>query len=274
MLHARVDLDRYSTPAATLESVDPDDTGPYPKGAEGRRAASDDLGALVARKAELQRLLHADGRYAVLLVLQAMDAGGKDGTIRRTLSGVDPQGVRVTSFKAPNDVERTHDFLWRVHRAAPRRGEIGVFNRSHYEDVLVARVENLVPEEVWRARYAHIDAFERLLHAEGTRIVKAYLHIDRAEQAKRLRERLSDPTRQWKFDAADLRARERWDDYQAAYRDVFRRCSPEHAPWWIVPANRKWYRDVVIATALVRTLEALPLAWPSPKFDLSRFTLD
>jgi PPK2 family polyphosphate:nucleotide phosphotransferase len=271
MLHAEIDLTPYLTPSATPESVDPDDHGPYPKGPDGRRAAADDLAALIARKAELQRLLHADGRHALLLVLQAMDAGGKDGTVRRTLAGVDPQGVRVTGFKAPNDVERAHDFLWRVHRAAPRRGEIGVFNRSHYEDVLIARVEGLVPADVWRARFDHINAFERLLHAEGTRIVKAYLHIDRAEQAKRLRQRLTDPARQWKFDAADVRARERWDDYQIAYREVFRRCSPEVAPWLIVPANRKWYRDVVIATALVRALEALPLAWPQPKIDLSAF---
>jgi len=273
MLNAAVDLTPYLTPLANLDAVDPDDTGPYRSNGAGKRDAAEDLDALVERMAELQRQFYADGRFALLLVLQAMDAGGKDGTIRRTLSGLNPQGVRVTSFKAPTERELAHDFLWRVHQAAPPRGKIGVFNRSHYEDVLVVRVEELVPEDVWRARYDHIVAFERLLHDAGTRWLKVYLHIDRAEQASRLRQRLEDPARHWKFDAADLRARARWDDYRAAYAEAFARTGSESAPWLIVPANRKWYRDLVVATAMVQALEALPLRWPEPKVDLGGYVV-
>jgi len=274
MLNAKIDLSAYRTPLANLDAVDPGDTGPYPTDRDGRRAAAEDLATLIQRKAELQRLFYADGRFALLLVLQAVDAGGKDGTIRRALSGLNPQGVQVTSFKAPTELELAHDFLWRVHRAVPRRSMIGVFNRSHYEDVLVVRVDGLVPEEVWRRRYDHIVAFERLLIDAGARWLKVYLHIDRAEQAKRLRQRLEDPSRHWKFDAGDLRMREQWDDYRAAYAEAFARTGAEPTPWLIVPANRKWYRDVVVATAVVEALEALPLRWPEPKIDLSRFTVD
>jgi len=274
MLNATVDLERYRTPVANLDSVDPGDTGPYPTDGDGKRAAQQDLHALVKRMAELQRMFYADGRYALLLVLQALDAGGKDGTIRRALSGLNPQGVRVTSFKRPTELELAHDFLWRVHRAAPRRGKIGVFNRSHYEDVLVVRVDELVPEEVWRARYAHIAAFERLLFDAGTRFLKVYLHIDRAEQAKRLQRRIDDPSRNWKFEANDLRVRGQWDEYREAFAEMFARTGSADAPWLIVPANRKWYRDVVVATAVVEALEALPLAWPEPDVDLSSYTVE
>ncbi len=274
MLHATIDLDRYRTPVANLDAIDPGDTGPYPTDGDGRRAAQEDLGALVQRMAERQRQFYADGRFALLLVLQALDAGGKDGTIRRALSGLNPQGVRVTSFKRPTELELAHDFLWRVHRAVPRKGKIGVFNRSHYEDVLVVRVDELVPEPVWRARYAHIVAFERLLVGAGTRFVKVYLHIDRDEQAKRLQRRIDDPTRNWKFDADDLRVRGQWDAYREAYAEVFARTGTSDAPWLIVPGNRKWYRDVVVATAVVEALEALELRWPEPEVDLSAFTVD
>ena len=274
MLNAKIDLSAYRTPLANLDAVDPGDTGPYPTDRDGRRAAAEDLATLIQRKAELQRLFYADGRFALLLVLQAVDAGGKDGTIRRALSGLNPQGVHVTSFKAPTGLELAHDFLWRVHRVVPRRGMIGVFNRSHYEDVLVVRVDGLVPEEVWRKRYDHIVAFERLLIDAGTSWLKVYLHIDRAEQAKRLRQRLDDPSRHWKFDAGDLRMRAQWDDYRAAYAEAFARTGSEPTPWLIVPANRKWYRDVVVATAVVEALESLPLRWPEPKIDLSRFTVE
>ena len=223
--------------------------------------------------AELQRKFYADGRYALLLVLQALDAGGKDGTIRRTLSGLNPQGVRVRSFKRPTELELAHDFLWRIHQAAPRKGEIGVFNRSHYEDVLVVRVDELVPEDVWRRRYEHIVAFERLLHDAGTRFVKVYLHIDRDEQRERLQKRLDDPSRHWKFDANDLRVRAQWDAYRAAFAEAFARTGQEPAPWLIVPANRKWYRDLVVATAMVEAMEALDLRWPEPTVDLDAFTV-
>jgi PPK2 family polyphosphate:nucleotide phosphotransferase len=274
MLHATVDLTPYTTPLANLDAIDPNDTGPYPTDGDGKRAAQEDVAVLVRRMADLQRLFYADGRYALLLVLQALDAGGKDGTIRRVLSGLNPQGVRVTSFKRPTDLELAHDFLWRVHRAVPRRGKIGVFNRSHYEDVLVVRVDELVSEEVWRARYDHIVAFERLLFDAGTRFVKLYLHIDRDEQAQRLQRRIDDPSRNWKFDANDLRVRGQWDAYREAFAEVFARTGTVGAPWLIVPANRKWYRDVVVATAVVEALEALPLAWPEPGVDLSTYRVE
>jgi len=273
-LHERIDLAHYRTPLANLDNVDPNDAGPYGTSGAGRAAAAEDLAILIGRMAELQRKFYADGRFALLLVLQAMDAGGKDGTIRRTLSGLNPQGVRVSSFKVPTELELAHDFLWRIHRVVPRRGMIGVFNRSHYEDVLVVRVEELVPEPVWRARYGHIVAFERLLHDAGTRMLKVYLHIDRAEQAARMRQRLEDPTRHWKFDAGDLHVRGRWDDYRAAYVEAFARTGTVVAPWLLVPANRKWYRDLVVATAMVETLEALDLRWPMPRIDLSQFTVE
>ena len=274
MLHATIDLDRYRTPVANLDAIDPGDTGPYPPDGDGKRAAQEDLASLIARKAELQRLFYADGRYALLLVLQALDAGGKDGTIRRALSGLNPQGVHVTSFKRPTERELAHDFLWRVHRAVPRKGMIGVFNRSHYEDVLVVRVDELVPEALWRRRYAHITAFERLLFDAGTRFVKVYLHIDRDEQARRLQRRIDDPSRNWKFDANDLRVRGQWDAYREAFAEMFARTGSVEAPWLIVPANRKWFRDVVVATAMVQALEALPLAWPEPQVDLSGYRVE
>lgn len=270
-MHATIDLTPYRTPLANLDAVDPNDAGPYPTDDDGRRAADEDLEELIERMAELQRKFYADGRYALLLVLQALDAGGKDGTIRRALSGLNPQGVRVNSFKRPTELELAHDFLWRIHQAAPRRGEIGVFNRSHYEDVLVVRVDELVPEDVWRRRYEHIVAFERLLHDAGTRFVKVYLHIDRDEQRERLQKRLDDPSRHWKFDANDLRVRAQWDDYRAAFAEAFARTGHEPAPWLIVPANRKWYRDLVVATAMVEAMEALDLRWPEPTVDLTAF---
>jgi PPK2 family polyphosphate:nucleotide phosphotransferase len=266
-----IDLAPYRTPHATLASVDPSDTGPFDREAGGRKEAAALLAQLTKRLATLQHLLYADGRFAVLLVLQAKDAGGKDGTIRRVLSGLNPQGVRVTSFKAPTVTELSHDFLWRIHRAVPPKGHIGVFNRSHYEDVLVARVDSLVPESVWRARFDHIVAFERLLQDEGTSLVKVYLHIDRDEQGKRLRKRLADPSRHWKFDPGDLHVRSQWDAYQVAYEEAFARTGDDGAQWLIVPANRKWYRDLVVTTALVEALEALPLEWPAPTVDPADF---
>lgn len=272
-MHATIDLSRYRTPLANLDAIDPNEAGPYPTDADGRRAAAEDQDELIARMAELQRMFYADGRYALLLVLQALDAGGKDGTIRRTLSGLNPQGVRVRSFKRPTELELAHDFLWRIHQAVPRKGEIGVFNRSHYEDVLVVRVDELVPEPMWRRRYEHIVAFERLLHDGGTRFVKVYLHIDREEQRARLQQRLDDPSRHWKFDANDLRVRAQWDDYRAAFAEMFARTGQEPSPWLIVPANRKWYRDLVVATAMVEAMEALDLRWPEPSVDLSQFTV-
>jgi PPK2 family polyphosphate:nucleotide phosphotransferase len=269
--YTTLELTDYQIPNTTLTFVDPASTGPYSTDKAGRSAAKDDLRELSVKLHELQRRFYADGRYALLMIFQAMDTGGKDGTIRRVLSGVNPQGVRVISFKAPSALELSHDFLWRVHQVTPAKSKIAIFNRSHYEDVLVVRVNQLVPEAVWRPRYAQINAFEELLYDSNTIILKFFLHIDKDEQAKRFNRRLSDPTRHWKFDPADLTARARWDDYMAAYQEVFARCSPTYAPWMIVPANRKWFRDVLVARTIVATLESLDLRYPEPAFDVSEY---
>ena len=222
---------------------------------------------------ELQYKLYADGRFGVLVVLQAMDAGGKDGTIRHVISAFNPQGCHVTGFKAPSAEELEHDFLWRIHQAAPRRGEVGVFNRSHYEDVLVVRVDQLVPRPVWSARYAQINDFERMLAANDIRVVKLMLHVSRKEQRKRLQERLDEPRKLWKFDPADLQKRKQWNAYRAAYEDALAKCSTEHAPWYVIPADREWYRNYAVARILVETLEDLPLRWPPAKVDPKKIVI-
>jgi PPK2 family polyphosphate:nucleotide phosphotransferase len=209
----------------------------------------------------------------LLIVLQAMDAGGKDGTIRSIMSGVNPQGVTVTSFKAPTAAELAHDFLWRIHQAVPARGMIGIFNRSHYEDVLVARVKNLVTKRVWQTRYEHINNFEQLLVDSGVTLLKFYLHISKDEQKERLQARLDEPDKRWKFNPGDLAERERWDDYMQAFEDVFEKCSPKAAPWYIVPANRKWYRNVLISGTIVKTLESLKMKYPAPAEDLDKIVI-
>mgnify|MGYP003730890229 CR=1 FL=1 len=219
------------------------------------------------RLGRLQELLYAEGKHALLVVLQAMDGGGKDSTIRSVFSSISPQGCKVVNFKAPNDVERRHDFLWRVHENTPRLGYIGIFNRSHYEDVLVARVKDLVPAERWKARYAHINAFEKMLHDEGTTVVKFFLHISKAYQKERLQHRLTRPDKLWKFDPADLAERERWDKYQEAYEDALHHCSTRHAPWYIIPAEHRWYRNLLVAAVLVQTLQSLKMHFPKPNFD-------
>jgi len=203
---------------------------------------------------ELQEQLYAEHRHKVLVVLQAMDTGGKDGVIRHVFEGVNPQGVRVASFKSPTPLELDHDYLWRIHQAAPGKGEMVIFNRSHYEDVLVVAVHNLVSQKVWSKRYAQINDFERMLAEEGTTIVKFFLHIDAEEQKKRLQERLTNKSKQWKFNPADLEERKLWDEYMKAYEAVLQRTSTSWAPWYVVPANKKWYRNWVIASVLVKTL--------------------
>jgi PPK2 family polyphosphate:nucleotide phosphotransferase len=209
----------------------------------------------------LQEELYAAGTHAVLMVLQGMDTSGKDGAIRHVLQSVDPQGCRVESFKVPTEEELAHDFLWRVHKAAPRRGMFGVFNRSHYEDVLVVRVHKLVPKDTWRARYEQINNFEALLAANDTIILKFFLHISKDEQEERLRAREEDVTKAWKLSAGDWRERELWDEYQAAYEDALSKCSTKAAPWYIVPANRKWFRNLAISEALVGALRDYRPAW-------------
>ena len=201
----------------------------------------------------------------MLLVLQALDAGGKDGTIRSVFTGVNPQGVRVVSFKQPSETELAHDYLWRVHHEVPERGAIGIFNRSHYEDVLVVRVHGIVPKHEWRRRYRHIREFERMLADEGTTIVKVFLHISRDEQRERLQSRLDTPDKNWKFRAGDLEDRARWDDFMAAYTDAIAETSTAWAPWYIVPANRKWVRNVAVSTLLVHTLKAMDPKYPPPE---------
>jgi PPK2 family polyphosphate:nucleotide phosphotransferase len=229
---------------------------------------------LNARLEELQEMLWAEHRHKVLVVLQGMDTSGKDGTIRHVFDGVNPLGVRVAAFKTPTEAELDHDFLWRVHPHVPGRGEIVIFNRSHYEDVLVVRVQGLAPEGVWKPRYRQINDFERLLAETGTTILKFFLHIDKDEQKERLQARLDDPTKRWKFRKGDLADRARWDDYTAAYEDVLEKTSTEHAPWYVVPSNKKWYRNLVVATVLVDALEKLGMKPPQPAEDLTGIVIE
>jgi len=243
-----------------LAKIDPDSTD----GVKNRQEAAARLEKSSARLAQLQYLLYAEKKRAVLIVFQAMDAGGKDGTIRHVMSGLNPQGCRVIPFKVPVGEEREHDFLWRIHKATPCFGEIGIFNRSHYEDVLVVRVHNLAPKAVWSERYKHINAFERLLEESGVKILKFFLHISRQEQQARLQERLQDRQKYWKASAADFEDRKRWNDYMAAYEDVFRRCSTAWAPWHIIPANKKWYRNLAVSQIIVEALEDMNLQLPQP----------
>jgi len=244
-----------------LADVDPDFDGGY----AGKDEARADLEKSLAKLRERQQLLYADSRYSLLVVLQAMDTGGKDGTIRHVLSGLNPVACTVTSFKVPSADDRAHDYLWRIHKALPARGVIGVFNRSQYEDVLVVRVHNLVPRKVWKERYRQINEFERILSENGVRIVKFYLHISKAEQKRRLKARLADPAKNWKFSEADIAERKRWEDYIGAYEDAINKCSTEWAPWYVVPANVKWARDAMVARVLCETMESMPLAWPKVK---------
>ena len=243
-------------------------------GFEGDKAAGRaHLKKLRSRLAELQRLLWAEDKHKVLVVFQAMDTGGKDGTIRNVFSGVNPQGIDVQNFKAPTAEELSHDYLWRVHDHAPTAGSLTVFNRSHYEDVLIVRVLGLVGEERWSRRYDHINDFERMLADEGTTILKFYLHISPEEQAERLQARLDDPTKNWKFNKSDLDHRKLWPDYMAAYEAVLSRTSTEHAPWFIVPSNRKWYRNIVVAETIVATLERLDMQYPPAEAGLDSIAI-
>jgi PPK2 family polyphosphate:nucleotide phosphotransferase len=242
-----------------LSNWDPSDTGNFKDGKESGLAQLEKLnGKLEA----LQELLFAEHKHKVLVILQAMDTGGKDGAIRRVFNGVNPAGVRVASFKAPTPEELDHDYLWRVHKQVPGRGEMVIFNRSHYEEVLIVRVHNMVPPEVWSKRFEQINDFERTLAENGTTILKFYLHIDLDEQKTRLQARLDDPAKHWKFHLGDLDERKLWPDYMKAYEDVLSKTSTAQAPWYIVLANRKWFRDLVISSVLVETLEGLKMKYP------------
>ncbi len=222
---------------------------------------------------DLQRVLYAQARHAVLVVFQALDAGGKDGCVRHVFGPLNPASCRVTSFKAPTPEELSHDFLWRIHRAMPARGEIGVFNRSHYEDVLIVRVHELVPRRVWMKRYEQINAFEAMLTASDVTIVKFFLHISRDEQLRRLQKRLDDPTKHWKFNPQDFEERKCWDAYQSAYHDALTQCSTPAAPWYVIPSDHKWFRNLAVSTILRQTLEGLGMEYPQPDFDPKKIKL-
>jgi len=251
--------------AVSLSAFDPDSKEGFEGGKTEGEAALPDLNH---RLAELQSRLWAESKHRLLVVLQAMDTGGKDGTIRHVFKGANPQGIEVRSFGPPTEQELAHDYLWRVHPHVPGNGAMTIFNRSHYEDVLVVRVRELVPEDRWRRRYQHINDFERLLTDEGTTIVKLFLHISREEQRARLQARLDDPSKRWKFRAGDLEDRNLWVPYQTAYEEAITRTSTENAPWYVVPANRKWYRNLVVSNILIETLEKLDPRFPEPETDL------
>ncbi|MFD2720721.1 polyphosphate kinase 2 family protein [Hymenobacter monticola] len=250
-----------------LADVDPDDITPFKHRPDGKDDAEPRLIELRQRLSELQELLYAEHKRSLLIVLQAMDTGGKDGAIENLLTGVNPAGVQVASFKAPSKEELDHDFLWRIHAQAPKHGHITVFNRSHYEDVLITRVHGLIDEKTCRQRYEDINNFEQLLRHSGTRILKFLLHISKEEQAQRLQARLDDPAKNWKFDPNDLKERAYWDDYQDAFEAALQNCSSEKAPWFVVPANHKWARDLAIAEIVVAALEDMNPQPPKPDFD-------
>ena len=245
-----------------IDKMDPDDTGDFEKTDQGKEKAKAMTTQLIGRLSDLQERLYANGTQSLLVVLQGMDTSGKDWTIKSVMSGVNPQGCQVASFKVPSNSELTHDFLWRVHHEAPPRGYIGIFNRSHYEDVLVTRVHGLVSERVAKQRFKQINEFEELLSQNGTTILKFFLHISKDEQKKRLEERIRDPEKRWKFNEGDLEERKLWAHYLRAFEDVLRATSTGHAPWYVVPANRKWYRNLVVASTIVQALEDLNLRRP------------
>ena len=241
-----------------------DDWDPGAKGGFDRKKGDGlkELQSLCQKLEVLQGLLYAEHKHSLLIVLQGMDASGKDGTIRRVFEGVNPQGVRVAKFGPPTPEELDHDFLWRVHQKVPGKGEIAIFNRSHYEGVLVERVHKLVPKSVWKARYRQINDFEHLLCEEGTTILKFYLHIGEDEQKRRLQARLDDPTKNWKFSLRDLPERGRWVEYMEAYRDALEKTSTDAAPWYVVPSNHAWFRDLVVCSEIIRALETMHLRYP------------
>lgn len=249
----------------------------YPTDATPGFKEKPDVGATLAdeaaKMARLQYLMYAEKKRALLIVLQAMDTGGKDGTIRHVMTGLNPAGVHVKSFRVPSEEELGHDFLWRIHQAVPPKGDFGIFNRSQYEDVIVVRVHDLVPRPVWRARYDQINAFERHLTENDVTILKFFLHISKAEQKRRIQDRIKDPERCWKLSPADFKERAYWNDYQDAYEDALSKCSTEWAPWYIVPADRKWFRNLAVSEIMLETLEAMKMKFPRASFDPTKLKL-
>jgi PPK2 family polyphosphate:nucleotide phosphotransferase len=254
----------------SLKDIDPADTGPFKSAEE----VEEPLRKQQAELNRLQYLLGAEAKHALLIVLQGMDTSGKDGTIRHVMSDVSPLGVQVAGFKAPTEEELAHDFLWRIHQRVPQHGFIGIFNRSHYEDVLVVRVHDLVPRKVWKARYEQINHFERMLVKNRVVVLKFFLHISKDEQKRRLQQRLADPTRNWKLSLADVKERRFWPAYRKAYEAALTLCSTKWAPWRIVQADNKWYRNYVVAETLVQTLQGLNMKFPEPSVDLSQIVIE
>ena len=253
-------------PGARIQ-LDKIDADFKPKGLD-RDEAEERIRELTVELRDLQHLMYAEDQRSLLIVLQGRDAAGKDGTIRHVFGPMNPQGTRVTSFKVPSKEEQAHDFLWRCHKAAPKRGMVGIFNRSHYEDVLVVRVHDLVPKKIWSKRFDHINAFERLLDDKGTIVLKFYLHIDRDEQLERFKKRMNNPKKNWKISDADYTERPYWDAYTESFEDALSKCSTDIAPWFVVPANRKWARNLVIAEIVADTMKGLNMRFPEPEVDM------
>lgn len=266
------DYPRYRVEPGThfrLSEADPTESEHY----ERKKDVGKELDKQRDRIRDLQARLYAERKQALLIVLQALDTGGKDGTIRGVFQGVNPQGCQVWSFKAPSVEEREHDFLWRYHYRAPSLGMITIFNRSHYEDVLIVRVKKLMPEDVWRRRYQMINEFEHMLTLNNIMVLKFFLHISRDEQKRRLQSRLDDPAKHWKFSTNDVRERAFWDQYQAAFEDAINNCSTDYAPWYVVPANNKWYRNLVIARTIADTLAAMAPQFPPAEAGLEQVAI-
>ncbi len=256
------------SPPVKLKHFDPNFCGGLDKD-----EARDETAKLHERLGQLQYLLYANQRHSLIILFQGMDAAGKDSSVRNLLKTVNPAGVETANFKQPSHEDLAHDFLWRVHKSVPRYGNIGVFNRSHYEDVLVARVEKLVPKEVWKQRYEQINAFEKMLTENRYILLKFFLNLSKDEQAARLQDRLQDASKNWEFSSSDLHSRSRWDDYQKAFQDMLNNCSTPYCPWYILSADRKWYRDYMIAKTVVEKLEDLHMSWPKAKEDLSKIKI-
>lgn len=265
--------DRYRVKEGEKVSLDrwpPSDTS----GFSGTAAeALDESRKLTKRLEMLQEILYAEHKHKVLIVLQAMDTGGKDGTIKKVFEGVNPQGVRVAHFRTPTPEEADHDFLWRVHEQAPGSGEMVIFNRSHYEGILIERVHRLIPRKTWSRRFKEIEHFERLLHEDRTVIMKFFLHISKDEQKRRMEERLTDPSKQWKFNLSDVKERRFWSKYMKAYEDALQNTSTESSPWYVIPANEKWFRDVLVSKIIVERLEGLGMQYPKASVDPKSVTV-
>lgn len=268
-------VERYRHPAGKKLNLSKLDTGEKTLAEDlDKEESYPHFDALCDELQQLQKMLYAQSKHSVLFVIQAMDTGGKDGCIKHVFSRVDPQGLNVVSFKKPSEEALAHDFLWRIHKHAPRNGHLTVFNRSHYEDIIAVRVKELFPEKVWKKRYRHVTDFEQMLVDEGTTIVKIFLHISKDEQKERLQARLDNPDKYWKFNPDDLKDRARWDDFMETYEDVIEKTSTDDAPWYIIPADRKWYRNLCVARIMVDTLKGLKMSFPEPTWKPGDISLE